>query len=144
VKSFDELADVQTRSWRLGRLLFGVFGLFAVVLSAIGLYASLAFGVRQRRAEIGLRMALGSQRWEVVGLIARHAMRLVLSGLVVGCAMGVTGARYMRALLFHDSRSDVAVYVVAVAVVAMAAAAGCLLPAIRASRISPMAALRED
>jgi predicted permease len=144
VKSFDELADVQTRSWRLGRLLFGVFGLFAVVLSAIGLYASLAFGVRQRRAEIGLRMALGSQRWEVVGLIARHAMRLVLAGLMVGGAMGVTGARYMRALLFHDSRSDVTVYVAAVAVVTVAAAAGCLVPAIRAARISPMAALRED
>jgi ABC-type antimicrobial peptide transport system permease subunit len=89
-------------------------------------------------------MALGSQRWEVVGLIARHAMRLVLAGLMVGGAMGVTGARYMRALLFHDSRSDVTVYVAAVAVVTVAAAAGCLVPAIRAARISPMAALRED
>jgi predicted permease len=86
VQTLEDLANVQARSWRLGATLFGLFGVLAVVLAATGIYATLAFAVRQRTTEIGIRLALGAAPREISGMVVRQGLRLVATGWLLGMA----------------------------------------------------------
>ena len=144
VRPLLDLADVQARSWLLGATVFSVFGTLAVALAAIGIYGTLAFSIRQRTVEIGVRMALGALRSDVAGMVMRHAAFV----LVLGCGLGAAGAfaasRFVRSLLFNVAPGDPQTFAIAVGVLAVAALAGCVLPAIRASRVDPAVALRYE
>jgi ABC-type antimicrobial peptide transport system permease subunit len=115
-----------------------------VALAAVGLYGVLAFVVAQQRREIGVRMALGATPRAVVGRIVGEGLRLALYGVVAGLALAAAASRLLASQLFGVSRMDAATYAsVAVLLVAVAAAAS-LVPALRASRVDPLVALRDE
>jgi predicted permease len=129
---------------RLVATLSGVFGVLAVGLAAMGLYGVLAFTVAARTKEIGLRVALGAARRDVVKLVAREVALLAAAGIAIGLPAAVGLSSFVRALLFGIEPSDVASLGGATLLIALVAAAGALAPAWRASRIEPGIALRYE
>jgi len=129
---------------RVVATLTAIFAGVALVLAAVGLYSVLAYGVTQRTAEIGIRMALGSPRGAVVSLILRSGLRLVAFGLIVGLAAAAGVAKLIASLLFNVAPLDPLVYGTVAFLFAGIAALACLLPALRASRIDPLIALRAE
>jgi putative ABC transport system permease protein len=127
---------------RLAATLLTLFAGIALVLALSGLYAVLAYLVTQRRLEIGIRMALGATRRQVVGLMMRSGLSLV--GLGLGCGLVATGliARAIRQQLFGVPPIDPGLYVAVGGCFAIVAALACLLPSWRASRIDPLVAFR--
>ncbi|MES2693171.1 MAG: ABC transporter permease, partial [Verrucomicrobiota bacterium] len=129
---------------RIVASLTAIFAGIALVLAAIGLYSVLAYVVSQRTAEIGIRMALGAQSSEVVGLIMRSGLSLVALGLVLGLAASAGAATLIRTLLFNVEPLDPLIYGGVAALFALVAILACLIPSLRASRIDPLVALRAD
>jgi predicted permease len=144
VSTLEDLVDRQRRSWRLGAAAFSVFGALALLVAAVGLYAVIAYDVEQRRHELGVRIALGAQTWNIVRLVVEHAMAFAATGVTLGLVTALLVARWIQPLLFEESPRDPVVFgVVAVSlgVVALVASAA---PALRASRADPSVALRSD
>ena len=129
---------------RVVALLTAIFAGLALVLSAVGLYSVLAYAVLQRTAEIGIRMALGSTQASVLSLVMRSGLRLVAFGLVVGLAAAAGVAKLIQSLLFNVTALDPLVYGGVTLLFAIVAVLACLLPALHASRIDPLIALRAD
>ena len=129
---------------RLMATLSGFFGFLAALLATIGLYGVIAYMVARRRNEIGIRMALGAQRGHVVGMIMREAGVLLAIGLVVGAGLALAAARAATTLLYGLKPHDPATLALAAGTLAAVAAAASFLPAHRASRLDPMAALRDE
>lgn len=129
---------------RVVAMLTAIFAGIALVLAAVGLYSVLAYAVTQRTAEIGIRMALGSPRGTVVSLIMRSGLRLVAFGLVLGLAAAAGVAKLIASLLYNVTPLDPLVYGGVALLFAGVAALACLLPALRASRIDPLIALRAE
>jgi len=144
VRTLDDLANVQARSWRLGAMLFGLFGTIAVLLAAVGLYASLAFAIRQRTAEIGVRMSLGATPGEIARMVLQQGTGLVVVGWVLGLAASVLFVRSIKALLFGVTPVDPIAFATGSIAIAIAGLLGCLLPAWRAARVDPVIALRTE
>ncbi len=122
----------------------GAFASVALLLSAVGLYSVLAYAVTQRTNEIGLRMALGAQREQVIALVLRSGLSLVALGLVIGLAIAAGAARLIRTLLFSVQPIDPLIYGAVTVLFAFIAILACLLPSLRASRIDPLIALRTE
>lgn len=144
VRSLEDLANSQARSWRLGAWLFGVFGVVALALSAIGLYASLSFAVRQRTTEIGVRIALGADTSRITTLVLGQGLRAIVAGWAIGIVAVVSMAGLINHLLFSVTGTDALALVGSSLAVGLAGLCGCLWPAIRASRVDPVTALRAD
>ena len=129
---------------RFNSLLLSVFGGLAALLAAIGIYGVMAYSVSQRTTELGLRMALGASKGEVRGLILKSAVTLAVSGVVVGLVASIGLTRTIEGFLFGVEATDpLTLGMVAVGLCAVAVAAS-LIPAVRASRLEPVTALRED
>jgi putative ABC transport system permease protein len=144
VRTLEELADVEARSWLLGATVFGLFGTVAVILATIGIYGALAFSIRQRTMEIGVRMALGAMRWDIGRLVLSHGTRVVAIGLGMGVAGAFVASRYLQSLLFNVAAADPWTFATAASVVAAAALLGCIVPAVQAARVNPAMTLRYD
>ena len=129
---------------RIVASLTAIFAGVALVLSAVGLYSVLAYAVAQRTGEIGIRMALGAQRVQVISLIMRSGLRLVALGLVVGLAAAMGVSRLIQTLLFNVQPLDPLVYSGVTVLFAVVAMLACLFPSLRASRIDPIVALRAE
>ncbi len=129
---------------RITAWLTGVFAGVALVLSAVGLYSVLAYAVTQRTSEIGIRMALGANKGQVINLILSQGMRLVAIGLVVGLAGSAAGSRLLSSLLYQIEPLDPAVFGGVTVLFSIVAVFACLLPSLRAARIDPIIALRAD
>ena len=129
---------------RLMATLSGFFGLLAVTLATIGLYGVISYTVARRTNEIGIRIALGAQRGHVIGMIMREAGLLLGSGLVAGAIIALVLARTAAALLYGLKPNDPVTLILAVVALATVAALASFLPAQRAARLDPMAALREE
>jgi putative ABC transport system permease protein len=129
---------------RLMATLSGFFGFLAALLAAVGLYGVMSYMVAQRTNEIGIRMALGAQSKQVLSMILREAGVLVLIGAAVGTALALLAAQLAASLLFGLKPRDPLTYVIAIAVLAIAAALASSWPAYRASKLDPMAALRYE
>jgi predicted permease len=129
---------------RIVASLTSMFAALALVLSALGLYSVLAYAVAQRTPEIGIRMALGAQATQVVGLVMRGGLRLVAVGLIIGLAGAAFAARLIRTLLFQVEPLDPAIYAGVAALFVIVASLACLAPSLRASKIDPLTALRTD
>jgi putative ABC transport system permease protein len=129
---------------RFNAWLLGTFGALALVLASIGIYSVIAFAVAQRRAEIGIRIALGAPARSVVSTILRAGMRPVLLGLGVGFAIALAGTRLVSGLLYGIPPTDIVTFgLVAVVLVATALLAG-FMPARRAAKVDPMIAIRGE
>ena len=114
----------------------------AIGLAAIGLYGTLSYHVLQRTREIGVRMALGAARRDVVGLVFRQGFGWVLAGIIIGIGGVIASATALRALLYNINSLNPLALAASASAVAVAAALACWLPAHRASRVEPMEALR--
>jgi putative ABC transport system permease protein len=124
--------------------LSGFFGLLAALLATIGLYGVISYMVARRKNEIGIRMALGANRESIVKLVMREAAVLVGLGLSIGTALALAGGRTASAMLFGLKPWDVATFAMALSGLSLVAAAASLLPALRAARLDPMVALRDE
>jgi predicted permease len=129
---------------RLFARLSAFFGFLGALLVAIGLYGTLAYRVGRRTAEIGVRMALGAQRWQVVWMILRDSLAVTLAGVILGLPLAIGGARLLRSTLFGLQPGDPPTFAAALAGLAAVALAASFIPARRASRIDPMTALRNE
>ena len=122
----------------------GVVALIALVLATMGLYSLMAFNVSRRTQELGVRMALGATRWQVIGLTIGQGARITLAGLVVGGAAAVGIGQLMESTLFGSVSNSVGQLVLLVVFVALVSVAASVVPAHRTSRVDPMAALRSE
>jgi ABC-type antimicrobial peptide transport system permease subunit len=129
---------------RFMMLLLGLFGALAAILAAVGVHGVLAYLVAQRTREIGVRMALGASSGRVTQLVAGQGVRLVLIGLVIGFAMALAFARSLASLLFGVTPTDLPTLAAAFLVIGSVAALSIWLPARRAVRVNPLAALRQE
>jgi ABC-type antimicrobial peptide transport system permease subunit len=124
--------------------LLGGFGVFALLISVIGLYSGLSYGVSQRTQEIGVRAALGATPREIVMLVVKQGGLMTLAGLALGLGIAAIGVRYLGTFLFGVTPYDLVSFSgVAVTLIA-AAMIGCVVPAIRAARIDAIDALRRS
>ncbi|HSG00343.1 MAG TPA: ABC transporter permease [Vicinamibacterales bacterium] len=125
-------------------LLGSLFAVFALLLASIGIYGSISYGVRRRTREFGVRMALGGDRMNILRGVAAEGGRLVLAGMVIGAAGALVLARFLSSALTEIGAFDLPTFVTSSVVLAMAALGAALVPAVRATRIDPVEALRHD
>jgi len=124
--------------------LFAVFAALALSLGAVGIYGVISYSVAQRTREIGIRMALGARRQEVLLLVVGQGAKLALAGVAIGIAGGLMLTRLMSKLLFGVQATDPLTYGAVAVLLMLVALAACFLPARRAMRVDPMVALRYE
>ena len=129
---------------RFNMLLLGAFAGLALLLAAIGLYSVLAYSVRRRVREIGVRMALGAQRMDVIRMILGQGVRLAFIGVVIGVAAAFILTRLMASQLFQVSATDPLTFIGVAVMLVLVAIAACYIPARRAAKVDPMVALRYE
>jgi putative ABC transport system permease protein len=129
---------------RFSMLLLGFFAVVALFLAAVGLYGVVAYSVSQRTQEIGLRMAIGAQRGDVVRMVVGGGMRLALIGVAIGTLGALGLSRLVKTMLYEVTPFDPPSYAVTAVVLLAVAALACYVPARRAMRVDPLVALRQD
>jgi ABC-type antimicrobial peptide transport system permease subunit len=144
ISSMSELVHQSVSRPRQTTLLLSCFAIFALLLSATGVYSVMFYAVAERTREIGLRMALGAERQNILRMIMSHGMALVLIGLGVGltCAYGVT--RWMSSFLFEVKSTDPLTFFAVGAILAATGFIACFIPAYRATKVDPLIALRYE
>ncbi|HVH54618.1 MAG TPA: FtsX-like permease family protein, partial [Vicinamibacterales bacterium] len=143
VRTMEEWVDRSLEIRRAPTTLLTIFGAVALLLSAIGIYGVLAYGVTQRVREFGIRQALGADDKSILSLVLRQGMLRVTIGIAIGLAGALLLSKYLESLLFQVQAKDPAVFVVVTAVLFVVAILACYIPARRATRIDPMVALRD-
>ena len=129
---------------RFQTVLLTAFSAIAMVLAVIGVYGLLAFSVRQRTGEIGIRMALGSTRKDALGLVLWEGLRLFGAGLGIGIAASMGLTRLVSGFLYGVPAIDPVTYAMVPCLLLVGTVAACLVPGLRAARIDPMSALRSE
>jgi len=130
--------------WRLGATMFTLFGLLALVLAAVGLYSIISYSVAQRTHEMGIRVALGANTSDVIGMIMSEGMRLTLIGLGIGATLAYFAAPYLQKQLFRVEPREPTIFLTVAVVLLAVAALATMLPALRAARVDPMTVLRKE
>ncbi|MBI2688465.1 MAG: ABC transporter permease [Acidobacteria bacterium] len=144
VKTMSERVLDSLLAQRVAAWLLGVLASVALLLAAVGIYGVLSQTVQQRTAEIGIRMALGAQQGQVLGLVLREGLLLSGIGLAIGAAVALAASRLVEKLLFGVAPADLPTYAAVTLVLGLVAALACLAPAFRASRVDPLVALRYE
>ena len=144
VRTMEESLNLGLWEQRIYAALMGVFAGLALVIAAVGIYGVMAYSVAQRTQEIGIRMALGAARHDVLRLVVGQAFRLTIFGLGLGLAGAYAVTRLMASLLFGVSSSDPPTFVVVTIILAGSALVAAWVPAERATRVDPMVALRSE
>lgn len=139
----DRLYDSLARQ-RFSMVMLGAFALFAMILAAIGVYGAISYLVTQSTHDIGVRIALGASRGAILRMVVRRGMDLALAGIVLGLIGALALTRVMATLLFGVSERDAATFAAVTAFLAVVALTACYIPALRATRVDPMVALREE
>src|SRR5262249_193426 len=144
IKTLDELRGDTLAGTRLTSLLLGLFAALALAIAATGLSGVTALLVTQRTREIGIRLALGAQRSQVLRIVLTHGMRVILVGLAIGLAGALVGTRVMKALLFDTPVTDPLTFAGVALVLFAVALIASYIPARRVTRVDPMIALRAE
>lgn len=142
VVGLEEIRAQSLASPRVTAALLSLFALLALAITGAGLAGVVAFTVSQRTQEIGVRMALGAERTEVLGMVLRDGMRLVLVGLLLGLAAAAALTRLMAGMLYGTPAVDPVTFTGVALLLLAVTAASCLVPARRATAVDPMIALR--
>jgi putative ABC transport system permease protein len=144
VKSMSQIVGASVSQPRLYTLLLGIFATLAVVLAAVGIYGVMSYSVTQRSHEIGIRMALGADRSDILKMVVGNGMLLAAIGMAVGLGAAFIAARVLESLLFGVGIRDVTTFISVPLLLAAIAFLSCFIPARRATRIDPMVALRYE
>jgi putative ABC transport system permease protein len=144
VKTLEQALADSVAPQRFNLFLMGTFAAAALLLALVGIYGVIAYSVAERTREIGVRMALGAQRHEVVRMVVREGMAMALAGMAAGLAGAWGLTRLIASLLYDVKANDPATFAAVAAVLAATAMLACCVPALKAARVDPMAALRYE
>jgi putative ABC transport system permease protein len=144
VQTMDKVLSDSMESRRFSMTMLGLFAALAFVLSAVGVYGLISYSVSRRSQEIGIRMALGARRDQVIRLVVREGMAMAAIGVAVGLAIALVATRAMSSLLFGVFDVDLPTYAIASVFLILVALAASFAPAARAAAIDPSSALRQE
>jgi len=144
VRTMGEIVDGQTASRSVQLRVLGAFAMVAFLLAAVGIHGVLSFAVSQRAQEIGVRIALGAQRSDILSMVVGRGALLAAAGVVPGVALAYVAGRMMEALLVGVRPGDVATFASVVGLAIVMTLAGCLMPTLRALRVDPITAIRTE
>ena len=144
VQTMDQLIEDSVVQEKFRTWVVGVFAGLALLLAAIGIYAVVSYSVAQRTREIGVRMALGADRFAVLSMVLGQGMKLAIAGLSIGVIAAIAVTRVLRSLLYATSSTDLLSYVATSAVLMAVVVLACYVPARRATRVDPLTALRYE
>jgi ABC-type antimicrobial peptide transport system permease subunit len=143
-RTMEQVIAEATQDTGLMTYLLGSFSALALILAAIGLYSVLAYLVTQRTREIGIRMALGAQQGDVLRLVMAQGSKLTAAGLILGVLSSLALTGFLKKMLFGVDAKDPMTFAGVMAILAAVAVAACFIPALRAVRVEPMVALRNE
>jgi putative ABC transport system permease protein len=144
IRTLEDQKNGSLHTERIATTLLTLFSVLALLLAAVGIYGVLSYAVAARTREIGIRLAQGAQKGDVFALILTHGMMLTMIGLIVGVGAALAVTRVMRRLLFGVSVTDPVTFAVFPVLFLCVALIACWLPARRATRVDPLAALRSE
>ncbi len=144
VRTTGEFQSASVAQPRFTALLLAGFALLAMSLALVGVYGVMSYAVSQRTREIGVRMALGADRADVVWMVVRHGVGLAGIGIVVGLVGAAAGTRFLERLLFGVSATDPVTFLAVTAALGVASVMAMSVPALRAARVAPVIALRSE
>jgi predicted permease len=144
IREMSEVVSSSAADWRFRAILLVAFGVVALFIAVIGVYGVISYSVAQRTQEIGVRMALGALRGDVLGLVVWQGMRTTLAGITIGLIAAYGLTRLITSLLFDVSATDPLTFVSLAALLSLVGFIACLVPARRAMRIDPIAALKHE
>jgi ABC-type antimicrobial peptide transport system permease subunit len=144
VQLLSDIVDGETAPRRVQVRVLGAFAAIAFLLAGIGLHGLLAYNVSQRAREIGVRLALGAERRNILVLVMQRGLRLALLGVFVGAALALAAGRALQALLAGVSPTDVVAFGAAVGLAMLTTIVGSLLPPLRATRVDPLQVIRSE
>jgi putative ABC transport system permease protein len=142
VRTLAEIVSDRTAQRRLAVMLITVFAAVALLLAAVGIYGVMSYAVAQRTQEIGIRMALGAERRDILRMVLRHGSLMAVTGIGLGLTVALGLARLITSLLFQVSATDPPTFSVVPVVLIAVALLACYIPARRATRVDPLVALR--
>jgi ABC-type antimicrobial peptide transport system permease subunit len=134
----------QYDAWRMGATIFGLFGALALTLATIGVYTTMAYAVRGRIRELGIRLALGASASGLAGMVVRDGLRPVAIGLGIGTVAALFGSRAVASLLYGVGFTDPVILGGTAVLLALAGAFACVIPARRAARVDPVTVLQSE
>jgi putative ABC transport system permease protein len=144
VQTLRKVWSDSTARQRFGAWLLGMFAALALGLAGVGVYGVMSYSVAQRAQEIGLRMALGAGKRDVLKLVLLRGLALTIPGIAMGLMAAFALTRLMRSLLFNVSATDPLTFAVIALLLTLVALLACLIPARRATRVDPMVAIRQE
>jgi putative ABC transport system permease protein len=144
IRTMEQLISTSVAQPRFTMLLLTIFATVALILGAVGIYGVIAYTVSQRTQEIGVRMALGASKEDVLRLVVRQGATLALIGVTIGLAAALATTRVLKNMLYGVSTTDAATFVIVPLVLMAVALLASYIPARRAARVDPMSALRAE
>jgi len=144
VRTFQSQIDPEIQPWRLGAVMFGIFGGLALLVAALGLYSVMSYSVVQRTREFGIRSALGASGRQIVRSVLNDGLKVVAVGIVLGAIIALLGGRFLAPMLYQTSARDPVVFLMVAGTLLVASVVAVVVPARRATRVDPLEALRAD
>jgi ABC-type antimicrobial peptide transport system permease subunit len=144
VRTMEQVLASSIAQQNFNMMLLTIFGATALTLAAIGIYGLMSYSVEQSTHDIGVRLALGADRHDILSLVVSRGMRLAVIGLVIGVAAAAASVRVLSGMLYGVGRFDVTSFAVVVGLLGVTALLACYLPARRAMGVDPIVALRRD